>query len=156
MKNLKRMLIPLVLVFACSGCGEAAKADYESPKAVIEAHNAIHTEWENNQLYDDLEGKTFKVKATEGLDNSNAAVETGADKKSDKSEKGKLDDHRWVCIPYSDIGTDVMLWMTDEQYAEMKYKKGDTLVLEVSFIAQRGTKEGKLRQYYINAILPEE
>jgi hypothetical protein len=78
------------------------------------------------------------------------------DKKTDKSAKGKLDDHKWVCIPYSDIETDVMLWLTDEQYAEMKYKKGDTLVLEVIFIAQRGTKDGKLRQYYINAILPEE
>ena len=157
MKKLTSALfLSLICISSFTGCGASAKADYESPKAVIEASNAIHTEWENNQLYDELEGKTFKVKTTEALDNSNAAAETGADKKTDKSAKGKLDDHKWVCIPYSDIETDVMLWLTDEQYAEMKYKKGDTLVLEVIFIAQRGTKDGKLRQYDINAILPEE
>ena len=156
MKNLKRMLIPLVLVFACSGCGAAAKADYESPKAVIEASNAIHTEWEGSKIYGDLEGKTFKIVTTQALDNSNAPAKAETDTEKGNTENGDLKDHNWVCVPYSDINTDVMLFLTDEQYAEMKYKKGDTMVLEVVLIMQRGTKEGKLRQYYINAILPEE
>lgn len=146
-KTFTVLSIALIITAIFAGCGSSPKADYDSPKAVIEALNAIHTEWENNQLYNDLEGKTFIVKTSKTLDKSDPVGDQEAAKKS----PGR----NWVCIPYSDINIDVMLWLTNEQWESIKYKKGDTLVLQVEFIAQRGTKNGSLRQYYINAILPE-
>ena len=72
----------IIAALALVGCN-SVKTDYASPKEVIEAHEAIHTEWENNQLYDDLEGKTFKIKANADLDKSNTKGDTEIAKKAE-------------------------------------------------------------------------
>ena len=143
-----RTFIMMIILASCGDFME--KADYDSPKEVIKAHENIHTEWENNQMYDDLKGKTFKVRTTQKLDKSNP--KGNVEKAMANKDKGGRD---WVCIPYSDIDIDVMLWMTTEQWESIKYNEGDTLVLKVDFIAQRGTKDGNIRQYYLNASLPD-
>ena len=146
MKKILSLLFVLTMPLGLAACGgSAAKADYNSPKAVIEAHEAINTEWKNNGIYTDLEGKTFKIKTTATLDKSEPFGDTGKAKKADK------DSRPWVCVPYSDIETDVMLWLTNEEWEKLNYKKGDTMVLEIDDIMVRGTKNGGLRQYYINA-----
>ncbi|MBR1852557.1 MAG: hypothetical protein IJ794_05320 [Lachnospiraceae bacterium] len=63
-----------------------------------------------------------------------------ADPIGDQEAAKRSEGRNWVYIPYSDINIDVMLWLTNEQWQSIKYKKGDTLVLQVDFIAQRGTK----------------
>ena len=143
------LLAVLISAAAFTGCSSSAKADYDSPKDVIKAHEAINTEWKNNQLYDDLKGKTFKVTANNTLDKTHPYGDT------EKTKTTKKDSHNWVCIPYSDLETDVMLWLTNEEWDKIKYKKGDTLILQVDIIAQRGTKNGGIRQYYLNATMPE-
>ena len=150
MKKIAVLLIVTLVLSVFSSCGSPLpEADYESPKAVIEAHEAINPEWKNNSIYDDLAGKTFIVKTTKPLDKSDPL---GGNSDSQSSSK---EGYNWLCFPYSDIEIDVFLSLTDEQWEKIEYKKGDTLILQVDSIGQRGTANGKIRQYYIMAYLAE-
>ncbi|MBQ7265765.1 MAG: hypothetical protein IJS61_06670 [Firmicutes bacterium] len=150
MKKLYLLLMVLILSFVLSACSSTSTAaDYDSPKAVIEAHEAINTEWKNNSIYDDLKGKTFKVKTTQKLDKDNPLGDV------EKAATYDKEDRNWLCMPYSSLDTDVMLFLTNEEWEKIKYNKGDTLILKVESIMQRGTQNGGLRQYYIDAILAD-
>ncbi|MBR1736859.1 MAG: hypothetical protein IJ736_07570 [Firmicutes bacterium] len=151
MKKTLFMFVVFMMTIILSSCGDfTEKADYDSPKEVIKAHENINPEWENNRMYDDLKGKTFKVKTTQKLDKSDP--KGNVEEAMANKDKGGRD---WMCVPYSSIDTDVMLWLTTEQWENIKYNEGDTLLLQVEFIAQRGSKSGNIRQYYINAVLPD-
>ena|GEM_PF-1510248 len=149
MKKLFLAAAVAAMALGVTACG-GPEGDYESPSAVIEAHEALHPEWENSQLYSDLEGKTFVVKASQKLDKSDPLGDTEKERQNDG------DDHDWLCIPYSDIETEVFLWLTDEEWEAIEYDKNDELLVKVEFIAQRGNSSGSLRQYYINATLAEQ
>ena len=144
------LLITLILAMS-TGCSSLAKSDYEGPGAVIKAELAKNPikEGEINGIYDDLEGKTFKVQTTQKLDKSDPYGDVDSAKEETKSG------YNWLCVPYSDITTDVMLWLTDDEWNKLNYSKGDTIVLQIDDVMFRGTKDGSIRQYYINAHLAE-
>ncbi len=148
MKKIIFMLTVLTLIFNLSSCGAKLKGDYDDPEALIDAHEAIHTEWENNASFDDLEGKTFVIKATRDLDKKDPLGDV-------EKSKGK-EGYNWMCSPYSSLESQVIVWLTEDQWNRIEYKKGDTMLLKTELILQRGSKNGEIRQYYIFAYWVEE
>ncbi|MBQ9519241.1 MAG: hypothetical protein IJR59_05045 [Firmicutes bacterium] len=140
MKKLFYVLIIFVLLISLSACGSLPKADYDSPDAVIDAALAQHPIKEGDiyDIYDELEGKTFRVKTNLYKENDISVVYQGS---------------------YGSNTIDVDLaGIYDESgkpLTDFDYKKGDTIVLKVAFVSFRGTKSGNLRQYFIMAELPD-
>ena len=145
-KILTAVFLGIVLAAGLAACSSGAKADYESPKALIEANEAINTDHQNNSIYRDLEGKTFRITADITLDKSEIVgdVETAKEKNEDI----------WV-RPYSDIGIDVFVGVPYDQWEDFSFKKGDVMVLKLDYISLRGSANGKIKQYYIYAHLAE-
>ena len=133
-------MIPLILLTALTGCGSEEQTDYESPEEVVDATIEAHpiTDGEIYDIYDDLEGKTFKVKTNCYKENDICLV-------YDKSYKSNTVEV-FLGEIYDENGNNIK---------DFDYKEGDTLVLEIDFVSFRGTKNGKIRQYFINAVLPD-
>ena len=68
-KKIVILLVLMIFTFVCAGCGTPS-ADFESPKAVVDAFLETHSlEGEMvADIYDDLDGKTVCVKTNEKND----------------------------------------------------------------------------------------
>lgn len=119
----------LMLITVLTGCG-TAKADFESPEAVVEAYlekNPIESE----TVYDlntDFAGKTVRVKTNEKGDPvikvyENVSLSTGI----------------YVMLESDTVNT-----------GNFNYKVGDTLVFRIKDIMMRSFKDGKFKDIYIN------
>ena len=141
---MKKIFITVLLIVITtvifSGCSSSADADYESPEAVIDATVEANPaeEGEIYGMYDDLKGKTFAVKTNNYKENDICLV-------YDKGYKSNTIEV-FLGEIYDENGNNIK---------DFDYKEGDTLVLEIDFVSFRGTKDGKIRQYFINAVLPE-
>ncbi|MBR4223390.1 MAG: hypothetical protein IKR73_01115 [Oscillospiraceae bacterium] len=135
------LCLSMILASGFTGCSTASKADFISPNSVIDATVDAHpiVDGEIHGMYDDLKGKTVSVKTNLYKENDIAFVY------EDWYDSNKV----WVTIGYlyDDKG---------EPLTDFDYKKGDTIVLEVEDVMFRGTKDGKIREYFINTTLPDE
>ena len=133
--------LAMIMMFSFTGCNSAPKADFDSPNSVIEEtlkNNPI-VEGEIYGLYDDLKGRTVSVKTNLYKENDIAFVYEGTYNTNNVLVT--------IGYLYDDNG---------DPLTDFDYKKGDTIVLEVHDVAFRGTKNGKIREYYINTVLPDK
>ena len=89
--------------------------------------------------HDDLKGRTVSVKTNLYKENDIAFVYEGTYNTNNVLVT--------IGYLYDDNG---------DPLTDFDYKKGDTIVLEVHDVAFRGTKNGKIREYYINTVLPDK
>ena len=137
MKKTAGLLILTLMLCIFTGCGSSvSEADFKDPEAVIEEFLSLHpiSEDETQGIYDDLSGKTVSVKTNE------------------KTQPVYL---VYDALYHTTSQIQVMLSGENGEYGNFDYEKGDTLVLEIEYVMMRGTKDGKIRQYFINVILPE-
>ncbi|MBQ4487271.1 MAG: hypothetical protein II936_09740 [Oscillospiraceae bacterium] len=142
---MKRTLAILMFTVICAvisaGCSSSSKVDFDSPNAVIEATLAAHPiqEGEIYGIYDDLKGKTVSVKTNNYKENDIVLLYDGL---------------------YNSNTVNVFIGglydSSGKPLTDFDYKKGDTVVVEIDSVDFRGTKNGKLREYFINTVLPDK
>lgn len=116
-----------------TGCASTPKTDYISPNNVVDVTVELHPIEEGviYDMYDDLEGKTVAVVVNNI-------------------------DHEYLMPYHASYGTNTVEVFIDHiDNPDYSYKEGDTLVLEIDNVAFRGTKNGKIREYFINTVLPD-
>ncbi|HBI51157.1 MAG TPA: hypothetical protein DDX72_00060 [Ruminococcaceae bacterium] len=131
---LKLLLLTVISAVILCGCESLPDADFESPDAVIDAtlaNNPIQ-EGEINGMYDDLAGKTLLVKTNSKKENDIAVLYTGT--------YGTNSVSVFIGGLYDDSG---------KPLTNFDYNKGDYVVVKIDFVSFRGTKDGKLREYFI-------
>lgn len=140
---MKRTVIVLFLIMISAvifcGCSSSPKADFDSPESVIDATleaNPIQ-EGEIYGIYDDLKGKTVSVKTNNYKENDIVLLYDGTYKSNTVN----------VLIGY-------LYDSNGNPLTDFDYKKGDTVVVEIVDVMFRGTKNGKIREYFINVVLP--
>ena len=134
MKRLASIFMSVIIVTAAfTGCSSKPVTDYTSPNNVVDVTLELHpiVEGEIYDIYSDLEGKTVSVVVNNI-------------------------DHEYLMPYHGSYGSNTVEVFIDHiDNPDYSYKEGETIVLEVDSVAFRGTKDGKIRQYFINTVLPD-
>lgn len=134
MKHLAPIFMSMIIVTAAfTGCSSKTVTDYTSPNNVVDVTLELHpiVEGEIYDIYSDLEGKTVSVVVNNI-------------------------DHEYLMPYHGSYGSNTVEVFIDHiDNPDYSYKEGETIVLEVDSVAFRGTKDGKIRQYFINTVLPD-
>ncbi|MBQ9209447.1 MAG: hypothetical protein IJ149_07670 [Oscillospiraceae bacterium] len=123
----------IIVTAAFTGCSSKPVTDYTSPNNVVDVTLELHPIEEGviYDWYDDLEGKTVSVVVNNI-------------------------DHEYLMPYHGSYGSNTVEVFIDHiDNPDYSYKEGETIVLEVDSVAFRGTKDGKIRQYFINTVLPD-
>lgn len=131
-KKLTIVTALLIITFVCAGCGTPS-ADFDSPKAVIDAYLETHSlEGESfTDINADLAGKTVCVKTNE------------------------KDDPIFTVYSNVTISTGIYVILENGAPSYFDYNNGDTLVLEITSIMVRAYKNGSYRDFFINTKLTD-
>ncbi len=134
MKALSALLMSMIIVTAAfTGCSSKPVTDYTSPNNVVDVTLELHpiVEGEISDIYSDLEGKTVAVVVNNI-------------------------DHEYLMPYHATYGSNTVNVLIDHiDEPDYSYKEGETIVLEIDFVSFRGTKNGKMREYTINTVLPD-